>query len=361
MSIHIFSLITRLTDSARKTIIAAGSLLLVVGYIDYITGHEIAFSFFYLLPVLLVVWNISLRAGLLFSFLSAGIWFLDDYWLVMHQYSHPFIPYWNALVRLAFFSTFSVLGDHIKSLLEKEREHSKLKSSLVHAVSHEFNNSLTVLASGLFLLRETEPDPADPTRLKVLTAMEGTRTQMSRYIKNMLNEARMEAGKFKLYISTLALRELVKESLSPMREILNTKGLELEIKMPEVPALVNADRDALALVISNLLANAVKYTPKGGRIIVGISQREGEPGKVVFSVEDTGIGLSLAEMSLLTTEFYRTETGRTAADGFGLGLKITHELLSLHGSRLEICSEKGKGSRFFFELPAALPYKGEEL
>jgi len=352
---HMFSLIERLTDSTWKTIAWAGFLLITVGSIDYVTGYEISLSVFYLLPVLLVVWNTNLRSGLFFSALAAVSWFLNDHWFVHHPYSQPFIPYWNTVVRLAFFVTFAILGDRIKSLLRKEREHSKLKSSMIHTVSHEFNNSLTVLASGLFLLRETEPEPADATRLKVLTAMEETRVQMSRYIKNILNEGRMETGKFILERSTLALRDIVNESLVPMMGLLDTKGLKLELKFPESRVLVGADRDALALVVSNLLANAVKYTPQGGRIIVSIALRGEAPGKVVFSVEDTGIGISLTDIDKLTTDFYRTETGKTTAEGFGLGLKITNELLTLHGSRLEIFSEKGKGSRFFFELPALPP------
>ena len=357
---NMINLYAWLTNSARKNIILAVILLIAVGYIDYLTGYEVAFSIFYLLPILLVVWHIDVRAGFLFSFLAAGVGFLDDNWLVEHQYSNQGIPYWNTLVHLSFFGIFSALTGYAHTLLKKEREHSKLKSAMIHTVSHEFNNSLTVLASGLFLLRETEPAPGDETRLKVLTAMDETRTQMSRYIKNILNEARIEAGRFKLEKSALALRDIVKECLTPFRTILDTKQLELRLNMPELPVLVNADRDALALVISNLLSNAVKYTPKGGRLTVNISPRK-ESGMVVFSVEDTGVGISLEDMKQLAAEFYRTETGKSAAAGFGLGLNITKELLGLHGSRLEVFSEKGKGSRFFFELPAALPHRGEEL
>ncbi|HBA60288.1 MAG TPA: hypothetical protein DCZ92_05640 [Elusimicrobia bacterium] len=352
-------LIIRLTNTPLKTIALASFLLLSVGYLDYATGYEVALSFFYILPVLIVTWRINLRAGLMFSVLSAVLWGLNDSWFIFHPYSHPGIPYWNALVRLMFFVTFSILSDYIKSFLQREQVHSNLKSSMIHTVSHEFNNSLTVLSSGLFLLRETEPEPGDAVRLKVLSAMEATRLQMSRYIKNILNEARLDAGKFKLEKTSFALRELVQESVAPMQVILNTRGLALEIKMPEVPVLISADRDAMALIVNNLLANAIKYTPAAGRIIVTISPR-GEPvEKMVFSVEDTGIGISLADIDKLTADFYRTEAGKGAAEGFGLGLKITSELLNLHGSRLEIFSEKGKGSRFFFELPALPPHYGE--
>lgn len=343
------------SGSPRKTFFLGFILLLGVGYLDYVTGYEVAVSYFYLAPVLLVGWNINLRAGLIFSLLAAVIWLLNDSLLIHHTYSQPLIPYWNTFVRLAFFATFTFLSDRVKFLLEREREFSKMKSALIHTVSHEFNNSLTVFASGIFLLKESDPGIDGETKRKVLTALDETRAQMARYVKNILNEARMEAGKFRLEKSALALRDILNEALLPMGGILETKGLKLDVKTPELPVLVNADRDALALVVSNLLANAVKYTPSGGSIRLSISTR-GEPAeKVIFSVEDTGIGISLADIDNITKDFYRTEAGKGAAEGFGLGLNITNELLTLHGSRLEIFSEKGKGSRFSFELPALLP------
>ena len=352
-------LLIRLTNTPLKAVALASFLLFFVGYLDYATGYEVALSFFYLLPVLIVGWRINLRASLLFSVLSAVLWGLNDSWFIFHPYSHPITPYWNALVRLMFFAAFSVLNDYNKSFLKKEQAQSALKSSMMHTVSHEFNNSLTVLSSGLFLLRETEPEPGNAMRAKILSAMDATRHQMSSYIKNILNEARMEAGKFKLEKTSFALRELVQEFTAPMRIFITTKGLALEIKLPESPVFISADRDAMALIVSNLLANAIKYTPGDGRIIVSVTPR-GEPvEKVVFSVEDTGIGISLADIDKLTTDFYRTEAGKKTAEGFGLGLKITNELLNLHGSRLEIFSEKGKGSRFFFELPVLPPHYAE--
>jgi signal transduction histidine kinase len=182
--------------------------------------------------------------------------------------------------------------------------------------------------------------------------MDNARFQMAQYVKNMLNEARMEAGKFKLEKRPLAFRELVQESAGCLKELINQRGLTLALKMPESPFFVEADREALSLVVSNLLANAVKYTPRGGQITVHISSYKDPAEQVVFSVEDTGVGIALVDIDSITAGFYRTEEGKSTAEGFGLGLKITNELLSLHGSHLDIFSEKGKGSRFSFGLPA---------
>ena len=231
---------------------------------------------------------------------------------------------------------------------------------MLHTVSHEFNNALTVMSTGLFLLRESEPGPVDETRARLLLMLANAQTQMALYVKNILNEARMDEGKFKLDKRPLALRELVGECVDSVRALLKQKDITLEFKMPEVPVFVSADREALALVVSNLLGNAIKYTPQNGRIDVEICPAGEPPKKIIFSVEDSGIGISLADLKKITAGFYRTEDGKTAAGGFGLGLKIVNELLNLHGSRLEISSERGKGSDFFFELPALPPQQREK-
>jgi len=350
-----FKIIGRLTDTPAKTVAAAVSLIVLVGGADYFTGYEIAFSFFYLLPILLVTWRLSLRYGLAASLISAVAWLLGDYGFTGRAYAHPLIPYWNMLVGFSFFIVSAVLLGRVKTLLQREKAQSRLKSSMIHTVSHEFNNALTIMSTGLFLLKETEKQPVDETRARLLMLLENAQSQLSLYVKNILNEARMEEGRFKLDKKPLALRELTADCVASVKELVKQKGITLEVKMPELPVFVSVDREAIALVMSNLLGNAIKYTPQDGRIIVEVCPT-GEPAKhIIFSVEDSGIGISLADLKKITTGFYRAEDGKIAADGFGLGLKIVNELLTLHGSRLEISSEKGKGSNFFFELPALPP------
>ncbi|MCX5793443.1 MAG: HAMP domain-containing sensor histidine kinase [Elusimicrobia bacterium] len=354
-----FEIIRRLTDTTAKTMTAAVLLVFVVGCADYFTGYEIAVSFFYLIPVLLVTWRTSLLYGLAVSLLSALAWFASDYGFTGRVYAHPLIPYWNALVGLAFFMVSVLLLSRVRTLLQREQAQSQLKSSLLHTVSHEFNNALTVMSTGLYLLKDSEPKPVDATRDRIFLMLGNAQTQMALYVKNILNEARMEQGKFKLDKKPLALRELAEECIASVRELLKQKDITFGLKMPELPVFVSADKEAMALVMSNLLGNAIKYTPQNGRIDVEICPTGEPPKKVIFSVEDSGIGISLADLKKITAGFYRTEEGKEAAAGFGLGLRIVNELLNLHESRLEISSEKGKGSNFFFELPALPPLSPE--
>jgi len=351
-------ILPRLIATPVKAFVSASILLTAIAVLDHYATSQISFASFYLLPILIVTWRINLNYGLAASVLSAGLWLFDDYWTMERIYTHPLIPYWNALIHLTFFTTSVVLLDRVKSLLQSEQAISRLKSDMIHTVSHEFNNSLTVMSAGIFLLKETEAGKPDETRSKLMSTLESAQLQMALYVKNILNEGRMQEGKFKLEKKTFALRDLAKESAESVHELLKQKNISLEVRLPDVPILVSADREALALVVSNLLGNAIKYTPQNGGIKVEVCSSGVPASKVIFSVEDTGIGISLEDQKKITGGFYRTNEGKNTASGFGLGLKISNDLLVLHGSRLEISSEKGKGSSFFFELPALPPGKG---
>jgi len=333
-----------------RALVSGALVFALVSGADYYLRNEISLDVFYFLPIFILTW----RAGRDWGFASAVggvlVWLTDERVFSAGFFDQVNIIAWNALVRLAFFTAVVLLVDGIRRILARERAVSKLKSAMIHTVSHEFNNALTGLSAGLFLLKETDAAERDDTRAQLYSAMEGTQRKLSLYVKNILNEARMEEGKFKVEKQPVALRDLAGGVVESVRETLNQKGLKIKMEMPEKPALVNVDLEAMALVISNLVGNAVKYTPNGGEITVRIEPAGATPGKVVFSVEDSGIGISLADLKKITMGFYRTEEGREQAEGFGLGLKIANELLGLHGSRLEISSEKGKGSRFFFEL-----------
>lgn len=254
---------------------------------------------------------------------------------------------------LIFLSALGAMGLLlvIRSLLRKEQKLAAVKSSLVHAVSHEFNNALSVIDAAIYMLQESEPDKENVPRAGLYRALNFERKSMRNFIKNILNEARMEAGKFKIEKRPLALRDLAADSVAAMEELMRKKNISFSLEMPEDPVVVSADLEALALVISNLVGNAVKYTPADGRIAVGIAAEK--DGRMTFYIENSGRGISAADLKKIKTEFFRTGEGRSSAQGFGLGLKICNDMLLLHGSSLEVKSEPGKYARFYFSLPAA--------
>jgi len=241
----------------------------------------------------------------------------------------------------------------IRSLMRKVQKSAALKSTMLHTVSHEFNNALTVIDAVIFLLEESESKKSDASRTALYRTLDYERNSLKRFVKNILNEARMDAGKFKIEKKALALGDLVSGSVSAMEELMRNKNISLSVDMPKFSPVVNADPEALALVISNLVGNAVKYTPENGRIAVRLTLGAEKSGCVTFYIENSSQGIAAADIERIKTEFFRTGEGQAAAEGFGLGLKICNDMLLLHGSSLEIKSEPGKNVTFYFSLPLA--------
>jgi len=252
---------------------------------------------------------------------------------------------------LIFMAALGAMGLllEIRSLLRREQRSSALKSAMVHTVSHEFNNALTVIDAAIYMLEESEPEKSGAARADLYRALDFERKSLKNYVKNILNEARMEAGRFKIDKKPLALCDLVAGSVAAMEELIRKKNISFSLDMTREPFVINADREAMALVISNLVGNAVKYTPESGRIAVRLAAEKA--GRITFRIENSGRGIAAADIEKIKTEFFRTGEGQASAEGFGLGLKICNDMLLLHGSSLEVKSELGKNACFYFSLP----------
>lgn len=137
-----------------------------------------------------------------------------------------------------------------------------------------------------------------------------------------------------------------------MHERAVNHGIALDSEVaPDLP-LIQADGRKLKQVILNLLTNAVKFTPAGGRVVARAVARGGE---IVISVSDTGVGVEAADQERIFAEFEQTQHGRAAEEGTGLGLTLCKKLVELHGGRIWVESESGAGSTFTFTLPIRLP------
>jgi len=329
--------------------------LLLIALLEYALPNTVEVDLLYSVPIFIMTWYHSRTLGMLVSLAGTAVWLTDERIFSPDFAVHPQVYLWNAAIRLGTFLLFVLLLSKIKALLAREKKVSATKSQLIRVVSHEFNNALISSYASLFLLKQTEPERVSGDRSKYYEMLDATNQKLKLYIKNILNEARMEDGCFRVEKTELALRDVVEEAADSLSDLMKQRGLTLVREDPASRVLVNADKEAMALVISNLLGNAVKYTPKDGRIIVRISLFGEAPGKVMVEVEDTGPGISPEDITRITAGFYRTAEGMAAAEGFGMGLRLSNELLALHGSRLQITSELGKGSKFAFELPALPP------
>lgn len=238
----------------------------------------------------------------------------------------------------------------IRHLLRKVEKAAELKSAMIHTVSHEFNNALSGLEGGVFLLKEGETEERLAELSPVYDMISEVQGNLRTFVKNILSEARLESGRFSTEPRRVSLGDISDRCVASVKELMAHKKISFEMdRGGRVP--VEADPELIALVISNLVGNAVKYTPPGGRISIHVARHEGDVPGAVFSISNTGDGIQPAELDRIKEAFYRSDSGRAAASGYGLGLKIVNDLLALHDSALEISSRPGKNTTFSFRLP----------
>lgn len=344
-------MLSKIMGSRKLSLSAATASLVFIALADHAVGIEVGVSAFYLLPVSIAAWGLGLLPGLAFAGASAALWLANDYILGAQYYSHPGIAYWNAGIRLIFFVTGAFTLNKLREALEKQESLARLNAEMVSIVSHELNNYLVSAQLAVSLLSDMTEGEQDEETAKYYRILEQSHRNMARTVKTFLNKARLETGRFKLEAKETEFRGLVFESLKHLAYLAKDKGIELRTDFPEKIVPIVCDPDIAGLVVSNLINNAIKYTPAGGEIV--ISLKHVSPGFAEFSVKDSGIGISREDLASIFSGFYRTEQGRRTAAGTGLGLKISRDFVEAHGSRLEAESEPGRGTRFFFSLPVS--------
>ncbi|WP_372706229.1 ATP-binding protein [Brevundimonas sp.] len=176
-------------------------------------------------------------------------------------------------------------------------------------------------------------------------------------INDILDMAKIEAGKLTLHYDTVSLKEVVDDAVRLMRGRVEESGLKLIVDAPDLPD-IEADYRGIKQVILNLLSNAVKFTPQGGYIVVALSREDDD--RVRVAVTDSGIGIAEEDLARLARPFAQVEGQHSkTTQGTGLGLALTKSLIELHGGRLLIRSEPGRGTTVSFVLPIRRP-GGEE-
>lgn len=164
--------------------------------------------------------------------------------------------------------------------------------------------------------------------------------------------AQAEAGQLTLLRGPIALNEIVSQTVAIFQPQADAKGLTIEVSLPEGLPPVNVDRERIGQVLRNLLANALAYTPSGGRITITAEQREGQ---IAVSVRDTGAGIPPEHLPYVFDRFYRADRARARqTGGAGLGLAIVKQLVQAHGGTVAAESTPGQGSTFTFTLPVAM-------
>jgi two-component system, OmpR family, phosphate regulon sensor histidine kinase PhoR len=230
---------------------------------------------------------------------------------------------------------------------------ARMRRDFIANVSHELKTPLTVITGFVETLQDLELDERQHARF--LQLMQEQARNMQRLVADLLTLSSLESEQNPLVEERFAVVQLLL-SLSSDAKVLSKGQHDIRLDIGEA-ATVLGGRDELASAFGNLVSNAIRYTPGGGRITLAWDV---EPdGSGVFSVADTGIGIAAAHVPRLTERFYRIDRSRSrATGGTGLGLAIVKHVLLRHQAQLEITSELGQGSRFAVRLPARRVERG---
>jgi signal transduction histidine kinase len=239
--------------------------------------------------------------------------------------------------------------------LEQEKvaiqQADRMKTEFVSMVSHELRTPLTSIQGYVDLLIDRSAAALGPDARESLTVVKRSADRLLGLINDLLDLSRMEAGKIELRRGPVDLPHVIQAVAASLRPLIESKRQRLALDLGEALPPVSADADRVAQILTNLVANAHRYTPVDGTITIRARSRD---PLVEVEVVDTGVGLTAAEQAQLFTPFYRARPSDSRRDGgTGLGLVITRLLVELHGGRVVVSSVPGQGSTFGFSLPIA--------
>ena len=233
------------------------------------------------------------------------------------------------------------------------RHLEKVRRDFVANVSHELKTPITAIR-GLIETILGDDDMEEETQVRFLEKAHSQALRLSVLVTDLLTLARLESRDAILEPLPFDLREPIFTSIRASRSVEEHRAA-LEYDLPKEPVIVRGDPESLRLVASNLLDNALKYTPEGGRIWVRLQQ---SAGIARLEVQDTGLGIAPKDRERIFERFYRVDKARSRElGGTGLGLSIVKHVCLAHGGRVEVASEAGKGSTFTVVLPLADPHQ----
>jgi signal transduction histidine kinase len=229
------------------------------------------------------------------------------------------------------------------------REIAEAREEFLALTTHDLRSPLTVISGVISFFTSGRLGELSPEQKNMVGMMERNTQNLIELVNDLLDAAKLESGSLQLELAPTDLRALVHEICEPLKPLAREKGIALNEDVPAELPPVRADRAKLRRVIVNLLSNALKFTAKGGRVLVRVEQAGAE---LRVSVTDTGVGIAAADIPLLFDKYEQARHRATRGEkGTGLGLYITRQLVELHGGDIHVESEVGRGSTFSFTLP----------
>jgi len=245
-----------------------------------------------------------------------------------------------------FSGVVTVLRD-----ITREREIAQAKNEFISIVAHELRTPMTSIKGYTDLILKKAVGPLTEAQENFLRVVKSNVDRLAALVSDLLDISRIEAGRVKLNLQPLRLEEITRDVVSTLERAIHERNLTIEVNIPQDLPWVRGDRDRLVQVLTNLLSNAYQYTEAGGHITVSLHRRD---GMVQVDVTDTGIGIAPEDQERIFERFFRADHELVRRQsGTGLGLPIVKSIVEMHGGRIWVKSELGKGSTFSFTLPIA--------
>lgn len=229
------------------------------------------------------------------------------------------------------------------------KELDQLKSDFIATVSHEFRTPVTSINMSVNILDQELLGPLSPKQKELITSAKEDCNRLTKLARELLQLSKIESGRLQVREEELQLRNVVESSLRPLQLPFQEKGVQLSVDVPPDLPTLTADEQQISWVVTNLVTNALKYTPAGGKVTVR-GCREGDALRL--EVQDTGVGIAAEHLGKIFDKFVQVKHASDATPGsVGLGLAIAKDIVDYYGGRIWADSEPGKGSTFAFLLP----------
>jgi signal transduction histidine kinase len=240
------------------------------------------------------------------------------------------------------------MNEELRRLYMELEASSRHKSEFLASMSHELRTPLNAIIGFSQVLREEMFGKVNEKQAEYLDDIISSGNHLLSLINDVLDLSKVEAGQVELDVHPFSLRDALERGVVMVRERATDDGVRVGFAVDPEVDVVDGDERRIKQVIFNLLSNAVKFTPAGGEVDVSATQVNGE---VRVSVADTGPGIAPEDRKRIFEEFQQTETGGVQHEGTGLGLALSKRFVELHGGRIWLESEVGRGSTFTFALP----------
>ena len=249
---------------------------------------------------------------------------------------------------------FNALNQELMRLRLKEDAAVRARDEFFSDVSHELKTPLTAIKEASSMLSQEISQNQASRQEELISILQEECERLICSVDSMLDASKIREGLWSYHFKFMNISPVICECVKRLGPIAEKKGIQVRVLSPSSTPLVRLDREKISLVMVNLMGNALKFTPSGGRITIRVSPVKDDSPGITVSVSDTGTGIPKQSLDAIFNRFIQADQGEIRLRGSGLGLFIVRKIILDHGGEIWADSRPGKGSQFYFKLPLGL-------